>query len=169
MTFPSYTYTIVPTKGGVYMNQEELIFQQYKLYTEQKENFVDRSFKTNKFYLLLVLTLILTGFLTKDYSFAFGLSSTFIFSFVGAIICVLWWINVDSYNFLLKVKLSKVVEEIEKKLPIQPYTQEFIAIKDLRKNKRMFLFADMQKTLALLVFLLFFVLIINEVVSILLG
>jgi len=151
------------------MNQEELIFQQYKLYTEQKENFVDRSFKTNKFYLVLVLALILIGFLTKDYSFAFRLSSTFVFSIVGAIICVLWWINIDSYNFLLKVKLSKVVEEIEKSLPVQPYTKEFMAIKDLRQNKRIFLFADMQKALSTLIFLLFFVLIINEVVTVLLG
>ena len=151
------------------MNQEELILQQYKLYTEQKDNFVDRSFKTNKFYLVTVLTLILVSFLTKEYSFAFGLSSTFVFSIIGAIICILWWINVDSYNLLLKVKLSKVVEEIEKKLPVQPYTQEFIAIKDLRQNKRMFLFADMQKSLSTLIFLLFFVLIINEAVTLLLG
>ena len=146
------------------MNSDEILFQQYKLYTEQKERFVDRSFHTNKFYLLVILTLIFVMFLMKNFSFDYGLTSVLIFSAAGLAICILWWINMDSYNFLIKVKLSKVIEEIEKTLPTQPYTQEFIAIKDLRKNKRMFLFADMQKTLALAALLLFFVLFFNELV-----
>jgi len=150
------------------MNSEEILFQQYKLYTEQKEKFVDRSFTSNKFYLFLVLAIILTMYLTKDYSFIYDLSSTLVFSAAGLAICVLWWINVDSYNFLIKVKLSKVIEEIEKKLPIQPYTQEFLAIKDFRKNKREFLFADIQKSLAILLLLLFFILFSYELLSIIL-
>lgn len=144
------------------MNSDEIMFQQYKLYTEQKDRFVDRSFHTNKFYLVLVLVLILTMFLTKDFTFVYGLSSTLVFSAAGIAICVLWWINMDSYNFLIKVKLGRVIEEIEKNLPTQPYTQEFAAIKDLRKNKREFLFADTQKALATLVLLLFFVIFIND-------
>lgn len=150
------------------MNSEEIMFEQYKLYTEQKEKFVDRSFHTNKFYLLLILALVTVMFLTKDYFFAFGLTSTLIFSVAGVAVCILWWVNVDSYNFLIKVKLAKVIEEIEKKLPIQPYTQEFVAIKDLRKTKREFLFADMQKTFVTLILLLFFVLFINELIKIVL-
>jgi len=148
------------------MNPEEIKFQQYKLYTEQKEKFVDRSFSTNKFYLVFVIALILTMFLTKDYSFAYGLSSTLIFGVAGVAICVLWWINVDSYNFLIKVKLGKVIEEIEKTLPVKPYTEEFIAIKDFRKNKKEFLFADLQKALAVLMLLLFFILAANELLKI---
>lgn len=151
------------------MNQDEILFQQYKLYTEQKEQFANRSFYTNKFYLALIILLILIMFLTKDYSFAYGLSSTLVFSIAGMALCVLWWINVDSYNFIIKVKLSKVIEEIEKKLPFQPYTQEFLAIKELRKNKKAFVFADIQKLLATFVLLLFFVLAISEIVALLFG
>lgn len=151
------------------MNTEEIIFQQYKLYTEQKERFVDRSFHTNKFYLLLVLALILVMFLTKDYSFAYGLSSTLVFSGAGIAICILWWINMDSYNFLIKVKLGKVIEDIEKNLPSKPYTNEFLAIKELKTNKRAFLFSDMQKALSTLALLVFFVLFMSEVISIILG
>lgn len=144
------------------MNSDEILFNQYKLYAEQKEQFINRSFCTNKFYLFLVLALILIMFLIKDYSFAYGLSSTLIFSAAGMTICILWWINVDSYNFLIKVKLSKVLQEIEKRLPAQPYAEEFAAIKDLRKNKREFLFADIQKGLAVFVLLLFFLLFAHE-------
>jgi len=106
-------------------------------------------------------------FLTRSFSFAYGLTSVLIFSIAGMAICILWWINMDSYNFLIKVKLSKVIEDIETHLPTKPYTQEFMAIKDLRKNKRMFLFADMQKTLAVGALLLFFVLFVNELVPML--
>lgn len=144
------------------MNSEEILFSQYKLYAEQKEEFVNRSFCTNKFYLFTVLAIILVMFLTKDLSFIYGLSSTLIFSTAGMIICFLWWINVDSYNFLIKVKLSKVLEEIEKQLPVQPFTQEFTAIKDYKKSKREFLFADIQKGLAIVVFLLFLFLFSHE-------
>jgi len=149
------------------MNNDEILFQQYKLYTEQKERFVDRSFHTNKFYLILILVLIFVMYIMKNFSFGYGLSATLIFSIAGMAICILWWINMDSYNFLIKVKLSKVIEEIETQLPVKPYTQEFIAIKDLRKNKRMFLFADMQKTLAVSALLLFFVLMVNELIPLL--
>lgn len=144
------------------MNSEEILFKQYKLYAEQKESFINRSFTTNKFYLFMVLALILVMFLSKDYSFIYGLSSTLIFSAAGIAICFLWYINVDSYNFLIKVKLSKVLEEIEKQLPIQPYTMEFAAIKDYKKNKREFLFADIQKGLAVFVLLLFLLLFAHE-------
>lgn len=156
-------------KGWWYMNSEEIMFQQYKLYAEQKDKFVDRSFMTNKFYLFLILALILIMYLTKDYSFIYGLSSTLVFSTAGMVVCILWWINVDAYNFLLKVKLSKVIQEIEKQLPIQPFAQEFAAIQDLGKNKREFLFADIQKAMATLALLLFFFLFSYEVLTILLG
>ncbi|MDD3436153.1 MAG: hypothetical protein PHC64_03265 [Candidatus Gastranaerophilales bacterium] len=147
------------------MNSEEIMLEQYKLYTEQKEKFVDRSFMTNKFYLLIIFALILTIYLTKDFSFVYGLSSIMVFSASGMAVCALWWMNVDAYNFLIKVKLAKVIEELEKKLPFQPYTQEFLVIKDLRKNKREFMFADIQKSLALIVFLLFLFLFSYEILS----
>ena len=37
------------------MSNEELIMSQYRLYSEQKEKFVDRAFMTNKFYMILIL------------------------------------------------------------------------------------------------------------------
>lgn len=150
------------------MNKEELILEQYKIYTEQKEKFVERSFMTNKFYLFLVLVLILMVFITNGLVYG-RISATMCYSIAGMAICALWWINIDSYNFLLKIKFRKVIEELEKKLPINPYTLEFEAIKEYRKNKRMFLFSDIQKLLAILSFLLFFILLLMDLIPILLG
>ena len=162
-------YNYFERKVGVQMNSEEIVFQQYKLYAEQKEEFISRSFMSNKFYLFLVLALLLAMFLTKGYFFVYGwLTSTLVFSGAGMATCVLWWINVDSYNFLIKIKFSKVLEEIEKQLPVQPYTKEFEAIKDFKKNKREFLFADIQKLLTVFVFLMFFFLLVHELLGLIL-
>lgn len=146
------------------MNSDNILFEQYKLYIQNKESFIDRSFNTNKFYMILVLTLVLIIFLTKDYTLAYGLTSTLIFSAAGMAICILWWLNIDAYNLLIKVKLAKVIEEIEKSLPCQPYATEFAALNDLKKNKKEFLFSDIQKCLAVIVLILFFVLFANEFV-----
>ena len=47
------------------MDRDELIFQEYKMYTEQKENFIDRNFRTNRFYMIsfvaIIFALIFTG------------------------------------------------------------------------------------------------------------
>ena len=47
------------------MDREELLFNEYKTYCEQKENFIDRNFKTNRFYMasifVLIIALIYTG------------------------------------------------------------------------------------------------------------
>lgn len=152
-------------KDGVYMNSEEIIFQQYKLYTEQKDNFIDRSFTTNKFYLIVVLLLNLGLFLLKDFGPLYNISPVLIFSVAGMAVSILWWFNVDAYNFLLKVKFSKVIDEIEKKLPVQPYTYEFEGIKEWKKRRRMFLFADVQKVFVLFAFLLFLIISIHATVD----
>jgi hypothetical protein len=122
-------------KGGVYMNSEEIMFQQYKLYSDQKEKFVDRSFQTNKFYLFLILGLFFMMLITKGLTFVFGLTSTLIFSVAGIAICILWWVNVDSYNFLIKVKLGKVIEEIERNYPLSHIHWNSLQLKNLEKQK----------------------------------
>ena len=143
------------------MSNDELIMAQYRLYSEQKEKFVDRTFMTNKFYMVLILALFFLVFITQK--FAIGrVSAPSVFCLAGIISCALWWLNVDSYNCLIKIKYSKVLEEIEKQLPYQPNAMEYKAIKDYRINKKGFLFSDIQKMFAIVAFLLFFILLLIE-------
>ena len=151
------------------MDTQETILEQYKGYIEQKEKFVDRSFMTNKFYLGFLFVIIIAMFLTREYSFAFGITSTMVLTLVGMLICVMWWINVDAYNFLIKIKFGEVIEKLEDQLPVHPYKMEINAINDRRKNKKEFIFSDIQKSLAILVFVLFFVLFINDLLNLVLN
>ncbi|MBR1908475.1 hypothetical protein IJ818_06030 [bacterium] len=137
------------------MNSENLIIEQYNIYSQHKEKFVDRSFMTNKFYNVLVIVLFVLVFLMKDFVICKIFSAGAIFSIIGILTSILWWLNIDAYNFLIKIKISKAIEEIEKQLPVQPYTLEFTAIKSSKRKKQRFYFADIQKVFAIISLLLF--------------
>ena len=145
---------------------KELIFQQYKLYAEQKESFITRSFGINRFYLCLSVILLLLVYFTKGITFAYSVPLGSLFAVIGMSCSILWWMNMDSYNMLIKIKFSNVIEEIEKQLPVQPYAKEYEGIKEYRENRKMFLFSDIQKTVAVIVFLMFFVSLIESVIPV---
>lgn len=144
------------------MDRDELIFQEYKLYAEQKENFIDRNFKTNRFYMISFVAIIIAMILTGNVVFMKSISATLLFSLIGISVCILWWMNVDSYNTLIKVKYANVLEKIEEKLPVKPYTDEYKGIEEF-KNKKVFMFSDIQKVIAILGALFFFAIFVSEI------
>ena len=75
-----------------------LIFEEYKLYTEQKDRFTERTFLINRFYMVLLLAMIAAIFLLKDIFIADTFSVLIIFALAGMVISILWWINIDTYN-----------------------------------------------------------------------
>lgn len=144
------------------MDRDELILREYKMYSEQKENFIDRNFNTNRFYMASIFVLIIALIYTGNVIFLNKISATLVFSLMGTAICTLWWMNVDSYNTLIKVKFANVLERIEEKLPVKPFTDEYKGIEDFRNNK-VFMFSDIQKLIAVVAALFFFAVFISEI------
>lgn len=144
------------------MDRDELIFKEYKLYTEQKENFIDRNFATNKFYMASFVVIIIAMIFTGNVIFMEHVSATLLFAFLGICVCALWWMNVDSYNILIKIKFSNVIEAIEEKFPIKPFTEEYKGIEEF-KNKKIFMFSDIQKFIAVIGALFFFAVFVSEI------
>ena len=95
------------------MDRDELIFQEYKMYAEQKENFIDRNFRTNRFYMISFLVVIFAMIFTGNVVFMEKFSATLLFSLIGVSVCALWWMNVDAYNTLIKIKFANVIEVLE--------------------------------------------------------
>ncbi len=143
------------------MDRDELIFNEYKSYCAQKENFIDRNFTTNRFYMISVVVLIFAMIYTSNVVFLDKISATLIFALLGVSVSALWWMNVDSYNTLIKIKYSEVIEKIEEKLPVKPFTDEYAGIAESRKNK-IFMFSDIQKLIAAGAALFFFAVCISE-------
>lgn len=144
------------------MDRDELIFQEYKMYAEQKENFIDRNFRTNRFYMISFVAIIFALIFTGNVVFMSFLSATLIFSLIGISVCALWWMNVDSYNTLIKIKFANVLEVIEEKLPVKPFTDEYKGIEEFRNNK-VFMFSDIQKFIAVIGALFFFAVFVSEI------
>ena len=143
------------------MDRDELIFSEYRLYSEQKENFIERNFKTNRFYMASVFVLIAALIYTGNVIFLNKISATLVFALLGVSVSALWWMNVDSYNTLIKVKYANVLEKIEEKLPVKPFTDEYKGIDDFRSNK-IFMFSDIQKLIAVVIALFFFAVCVSE-------
>ena len=144
------------------MDRDELILREYESYCKQKENFINRNFCTNRFYMVSIFVTIIALIFTGNVMFLNKISATLIFAIIGICICVLWWMNVDSYNILIKIKYANVIEEIEKKFPIKPFSDEYQAIQEYKK-KRVFMFSDIQKIIAVILALFFFAICINEI------
>ncbi len=143
------------------MDRDLLILEEYKLYAEQKENFIDRNFRTNRFYMISFVAIIFAMIYTGNVVFMDKLSATFVFSLIGMAVCALWWMNVDSYNILIKIKFANVIEAIEEKLPVKPFTDEFKGIQEFR-DKKVFMFSDIQKFIAVIGALFFFAVFVSE-------
>ena len=130
-----------------------LILEQYRIYSDAKERFIDRQFTTNKFYLVLNLIFLLTMvFLT---SFFPQNLPVIVLSVIGMAVTFMWWMNIDSYQMLIKVKYAKVLEYLETKLPEQPYHKEFIDYSEMKKQKNIIVFGDFQKTLTFAIMLVY--------------
>lgn len=147
------------------MDRDEMIFSEYKLYSEQKENFIDRNFKTNRFYMTALFVIIIAMIYTGNILFLHKISATLLFALLGVSVSALWWMNVDSYNTLIKIKYANVLEKIEEKFPVKPFTDEYKGIDDFRSNK-VFMFSDIQKIIAVISALFFFAVFVNEVTPI---
>ena len=147
------------------MDKDYIIFQEYKMYAEQKENFIDRNFQTNKFYMISVVVLLFAMIYTNNVMFLNRISATLIFSLLGIAATSLWWMNVDSYNTLIKIKFSDVIEKLEEKLPVRPFTDEYKGIQEFRDNK-IFMFSDIQKFIAAIAALFFFAVCVSELTPI---
>lgn len=147
------------------MDKDEMIFNEYKLYSEQKENFIDRNFTTNRFYMIAVIALIFALIYTGNVVFLNRITATLVFSIFGIAAASLWWMNVDAYNTLIKIKYANVLEKIEENMPVKPFTDEYKGIEEFRKNK-VFMFSDMQKFIAAFAALFFFAICISELTPI---
>ena len=135
------------------MDDKELILGQYQAYSAAKEKYIDRNFQTNSFYMIVTFVLLFVCYLFMSLTPAYEpilLTSAF-----GVVVSVLWWLNIDSYQFWIKIKYAKVLEYLETKLPERPYNKEFEEFKEAKKRKKATVFADFQKGLTVLLLLSF--------------
>lgn len=136
------------------MDEKHLILEQYRIYNEMKESFINRSFAINRFYMLLSAIFFFTMIVIKmmfpsQYALLLGLE------IFGIASCVLWISNQDAYSTIIKIKYNAVIEKLEEDLPKAPNKDEYKELTDKRSKKRVILVKDIQKWFAIFLMLVF--------------
>lgn len=130
-------------------DEKYLILEQYRIYSDAKEKFIERQFASNRFYLVINLAILIISYVLATLFPQYG--PVIILSIIGIAISILWWLNIDSYQSLIKIKYAKVLEYLETKLPEQPYHKEYVDYEQMKKRKHLIVFGDFQKVLALVI------------------
>ncbi|KKL90219.1 hypothetical protein LCGC14_1906870 [marine sediment metagenome] len=99
------------------------LLEQYKLYVEMADRISARRQTANSFFLSVNTAIIaLVGYI--NFGSKTKASFYWLVSLAGMLLCFIWYRLVRSYKDLNSAKF-KVVNEIEKELPIAPYDREW--------------------------------------------
>lgn len=136
------------------MDEKHLILEQYRIYNEMKESFINRSFMINRFYMIFT-AIFLFGlifakmFAPSQYSLLLGLDV------FGIAVCIMWISNQDAYASIIKIKYNSVIEKLEEDLPKAPNKDEYQELTNKRSHKKVILVKDIQKWFAIILMLVF--------------
>lgn len=136
------------------MDEKYLILEQYRIYNEMKERFIDRSFMINRFFMIFsaifMFALIFVKMILPAQYFLLLALEVF-----GIASCIMWISNQDAYASIIKIKYNSVIEKLEEDLPKAPNKDEYKELTDRRSNKRVILVKDIQKWFAILLMFVF--------------
>lgn len=147
---------------GIMDENQKVLIEQYKAYIDHKEQFIERSLKINRFYMVVVIVLALILFAVKAFVDN-GTPVVLTAAVAGMCASLLWFLNQDGYSYLIKIKLSNVIEAIEKQLPMQIYSLEYESIKKRNEETKAVAFTDVQKIIAIASCCLFFAAFVFEI------
>jgi hypothetical protein len=101
------------------------LIEQYKLYVEMADNISTRRSQTNAFYITVLSGLLAVLALAADKFAGAAQDASFIaVAILGIVLCVVWYINLESYRQLNSGKY-KTIHEMEQRLPFPCFDREW--------------------------------------------
>ncbi len=136
------------------MDDKYILLEQYRIYNEAKDRFIDRTFLVNRFYIIFSAVLFISMIAIKSvfvdaYALLLGIE------LFGIAVSFSWVSNQDAYTSIIKLKYHIVIEGIERQLPASPNKDEYEKLCELRADKKIVLLKDIQKWFAIILMLLF--------------
>ena len=114
------------------------LFEQYKLYVEMADKISSRRQVANSFFLSINTGLVaIAGYIGGIAKVNFSPLLFLVIGLCGMILCYMWYRLVRLYKDINTGKF-KVIHEIEKKLPLSPYTTEWVVLEE-GKNPKIYL------------------------------
>lgn len=136
---------------------QDHFLKQYELYLAAAEKISDRRENANKYFYTLNSGLFISaGFLLNSHidSILILLSLVFL-SILGMIFSIIFWYLINSYKQLNTGKF-KVLHEMEKQLPSQPYKDEWIMLGEGKDKTKYFPFSHIERTIPFIFGVIYF-------------
>lgn len=128
------TSVAISNKKNYGEKYQDHLLEQYKLYVEMVDRVSSRRNQMNSFYitllsgLLAVITIVTNNEINQFQNINFQQASFLTISALGLLLCVSWYLNIQSYKNLNSSKF-KVIYEIEEQLPFTCYIKEWNYLK----------------------------------------
>ena len=135
-------------------DKTEIILAQWQTCVEMANSVSQRRDTMNNIIVTLNLAIIAAVSITRD------LKSLFILA-AGIVVCIIWILFIRNYK-LLNTEKFNVINDIEKKLPVKPFNDEW---KKLKSNKKYRDSTKLENTLPIM-FIVLYVIAIAAIVGI---
>lgn len=136
------------------MSEKEILLSQWSTCVEMANAVSQRRDNMNNLFVTINIAILAAN------SFLWDIK-TVILSISGICICVIWLLFINNFKLLNKAKFN-VIEQIEKKLPIQAFNEEW---KELKKYKKYRDGTTLEKIFSIAFILLYIVMIIIMLVN----
>ncbi|MBE6853587.1 MAG: hypothetical protein E7505_08980 [Ruminococcus sp.] len=110
------------------------VLEQWKTCVEMANNNAEKRNNSNNVFITINSALLAVITFSLDYK-------SILLSVVGIVLCTLWMKSIDSYKRLGRMKYL-IVDEIEKKLPLTPFSCEW---KELKNDHKYFTLTKIEK------------------------
>lgn len=158
-------YNIFSQDGREQQNMDAYkneLFEQYKLYQQTSETLVERRQSVNSFYISVNAALVtFLGAIAGFVAMPTKLVVLIAISMAGFIIDVSWLKILDAYGALNASKM-KVINLIEKQLPLKLYDVEWEIMSDKMNSKKYVSFTDSEKRIPIIFNILYAAVIIGS-------
>ena len=135
-------------------NYDETVLEQWKLCVEMANTNTEKRTNSNNIFITINAALLAVVSFSLEYK-------SIILSVVGIAVCVVWLCSIESYKKLSSVKYH-IVNDIEQRLPLKPFTYEWCTLKNEKKYIGL---TKIEKTLPCLFILLYVISIVLPIIK----
>lgn len=139
---------MVADKSKISDKYAEYYFEQYKIYIAGMERISDRRESANRHFITLNSAILVLSGLVIQYTNSHKALLLLGLCGLGLVICVIFWFLINSYKQLNTAKFT-MLHDMESKLPIEMYKNEWEILGEGKDKKKYFPFSHIERLIPL--------------------
>lgn len=143
--------------------EKQTYFEQYKMFVESAEKVSDKRMSANNYFLTVNTLLVsLTGLMFTSKTLFWSFNAFKLAGILGLVICSIWFLIVLSYKQLNSGKF-KIIHNLEEKLPIQLYADEWKELEEGKNPKKYIPLSHIELAVPVAFFCLYLILLLLKI------